>query len=117
MIGGTLQVGKVMAFINYLLQLLFSLMMVAYTLMFVSRAQASADRIFNVLVAKPDIVDKEHTVQHEIMGEVTFDRVVFSYDEKPDAPILKGVSFTAKPGETVLLSWAPPVRANPAWYD
>ena len=77
-IGGTLEVGKVMAFINYLLMLLFSLMMVAFILMFISRAQASADRIVNVLEARPEIFDREETVQHEIRGAVTFDRVTFA---------------------------------------
>ena len=103
MIGGTLDVGKIMAFINYLLMLLFSLMMVAFILMFISRAQASADRIVNVLEARPDIIDKQQTAQHEIRGEVAFDHVTFGYNGKTEAPVLKDISFTASPGETVAI--------------
>ncbi|MGD0153082.1 MAG: ABC transporter ATP-binding protein [Thermacetogeniaceae bacterium] len=102
-IGGTLEVGKIMAFINYLLMLLFSLMMVAFILMFISRAQASADRIVNVLEARPDIMDKEQTVQQEIRGEVAFDHVTFGYNGRAEAPVLKDISFTARPGETVAI--------------
>jgi ATP-binding cassette subfamily B multidrug efflux pump len=102
-IGGVLEVGKVMAFINYLLMLLFSLMMVAFILMFISRAQASADRIVNVLEARPDIVDREQTVQHEIGGAVTFDHVTFGYNGKAEATVLKDISFSARPGESVAI--------------
>jgi ATP-binding cassette subfamily B protein len=102
-IGGVLDVGKVMAFINYLLMLLFSLMMVAFILMFISRAQASAYRIVNVLEARPDIVDRAQTVLHEIEGAVTFDRVTFGYNEKAGAPVLKDISFSVRAGESVAI--------------
>ncbi len=102
-IGGALDVGKIMAFINYLLMLLFSLMVVAFILMFISRAQASADRIVNVLETRPDITDKEQTAQREIRGEVAFDHVTFGYNGRVEAPVLKDISFTASPGETVAI--------------
>jgi ATP-binding cassette subfamily B multidrug efflux pump len=122
-IGGALEIGKVMAFINYLLMLLFSLMMVGFILMFLSRAQASAERIVEVLDALPDIVDREQTVQHEIAGEVTFDRVVFGYNGRAGAPVLKDISFTARPGETVAILGATGsgksslVHLIPRFYD
>ena len=102
-IGGVLDVGKVLAFINYLLMLLFSLMMVAFILMFISRAQASAYRIVNVLEARPDILDRAQTVRREIEGAVTFDRVTFGYNEKTGAPVLKDISFSVRPGESVAI--------------
>jgi len=102
-IGGTLEVGKVMAFINYLLMLLFSLMLVAFILMFISRAQASANRIVNVLETRPDIVDREQTVQHEIGGAVTFDHVTFGYNGRAGVPVLQDISFSARPGESVAI--------------
>jgi ATP-binding cassette subfamily B multidrug efflux pump len=102
-ISGTLEVGKVMAFINYLLMLLFSLMLVAFILMFISRAQASANRIVNVLETRPDIVDREQTVQHEIGGAVTFDHVTFGYNGRAGVPVLQDISFSARPGESVAI--------------
>jgi len=102
-IGGALEVGQVMAFINYLLMMLFSLMMVAFILMFISRAQASANRIVNVLETRPDIVDRKLTVQHEIRGAVTFDHVTFGYNGMAGAAVLQDISFSARPGESVAI--------------
>jgi ATP-binding cassette subfamily B multidrug efflux pump len=101
-IAGSLQVGKIMAFLNYLLQILTSLMTVTFIFMNLSRAQASAGRIAGVLDEKPEICDKNIVTLHEIKGEVIFDHVTFSYNGKTD-PVLRDISFTAHPGETVAI--------------
>lgn len=98
----SLQVGELVAFINYVTQVLFSLMMVAMMLMNVSRAKASADRIREVLDADPDIVNPARPAAGGIgEGRVEFDRVSFAFEE--DAPVLRDVSFTIDPGQTVAI--------------
>ena len=101
---GSLQVGEVMAFINYLLQLLSSLIMIASILMMVSKAEASSNRILEVLNTNPDIIDEENAHEIEQMkGKLVFDNVSFSYGEDKEEAILKNISFTAEPGEFVAI--------------
>ncbi|MFA9422969.1 MAG: ABC transporter ATP-binding protein [Sedimentibacter sp.] len=102
--NGQMQVGKVMAFINYLLQLLNSLMMFANMMMMYSRGQASAERIGEVFDEVPDITDaKETEFVNSLSGDLVFDNVTFSYGSHAQEPVLKGVSFVAKPGEKVAI--------------
>ncbi|HHW41326.1 MAG TPA: ABC transporter ATP-binding protein [Syntrophomonadaceae bacterium] len=101
---GGMQIGEVIAFINYLTQILFSLMMVAFILMMISRAKASADRLNEVLDMEPDIrnlPDADRTPLRT--GEVVFDNVSFRYDTGKGEPVLKNISFTAHSGETVAI--------------
>ncbi len=100
---GQMQVGQVMAFINYLTQILFSLMMVAFMLMMVSRAKASALRVAEVLETKPQIVDPAFPQDPAGPGgQVEFRNVSFQY--RPGSkPVLEEVSFIAKPGERVAI--------------
>ena len=64
-----------------------------------SRAMAGAERIFEVIDAEKEQYDKETGRPHTIVGEVQFDNVRFGYDKSN--PILKGLNFTAKPGEMI----------------
>lgn len=99
---GHIQVGKVMAFIYYLLQLLNSLMMVANLLMMYSRAQASAERISEVLETVPDIEDDPNaSVVDVLSGDLVFENVSFSYGDHAIEPVLTDVSFTASKGEKI----------------
>jgi ATP-binding cassette subfamily B protein len=101
---GGIQVGEVMAFINYLLQLLSSLIMIASILMMVSKAEASSNRISEVLDTNVDIMDDENADEiKEIEGNLVFDNVSFSYSKNKEEYILKNISFTAKPGELVAI--------------
>jgi ATP-binding cassette subfamily B protein len=98
---GVLKIGALMAFLNYLRQLLFSLMMFSNLLMRFSRAQASSARIQQILDSVPDIEEEKNPlVPHEIAGKIEFKDVSFSYTHKGD-PVLKNISFTILPGETV----------------
>ena len=98
-IGG-LQTGQIMAFINYLAQILMSLMMIAMLMLTISRAKASSDRINEVFDTKPSITDPEDAVQAEGF-DIVFDDVSFTYPGAGDKPALHHVSFTAREGETV----------------
>lgn len=101
---GEMQVGQIIAFINYLTQILSSLLMVAFIFMAVSRAKASADRINEVLETKVDIIDAEGASGSPInLGIVKFENVSFRYQGAQGDPVLKNISFEAKPGETIAI--------------
>lgn len=98
-IAGNLEVGQIVAFINYLLQILVSLLISGMLLMNVTRAIVSAKRIIEIHGIKPDITYNS-TDMSTINGTVTFDHVYFKYTDEDDY-ILKDITFTAKTGETI----------------
>jgi ATP-binding cassette subfamily B multidrug efflux pump len=101
---GAMQVGQIIAFVNYLLTTLFSLMMVSMLVIQVARAKASADRIEEVLESGPVVRNRPAAVRDFApQGRVAFEGVTFSYDGDGSAPVLKDVSFVAEPGQTVAL--------------
>ncbi len=101
---GTMQIGQIIAFINYLSTTLFSLMMVSQLVVQLARAVASARRIQEVLEKEPGIQNKPEASNHLVgNGRVAFENVTFSYDQKGGDPVLKGISFTAEPGQMVAL--------------
>jgi len=101
---GQMQVGQLIAFVNYLMRTLMSLMFVSMLAMRLARAEASADRIQEVLDSEPKIQDKPDARQtFSPRGRVTFEGVTFSYDDDGHDPVLKDVSFTAEPGQTVAI--------------
>ena len=100
---GELQVGSLMAFIQYANQIMFSLMMVSMILVSVPRALVSAGRIAEVLEMRPEIQEPESpTVPAEQKGIVEFDNVTFYYPGA-QAPALSDVSFTARPGQVTAI--------------
>lgn len=101
---GGMEIGKLMAFINYLTQILMSLMMSAFTLMGVSRAKASADRINAVLGETPEIDDPANPVPISgVRGAVSFEHVTARYAGQGGEPVLQDVSFSVEPGETLAI--------------
>lgn len=101
---GTMQIGQIIAFVNYLMITLFSLMMVSQLVIMLARAEASARRIQEVLGSEAkvqDKVDAQKVVSPQ--GRVAFENVTFCYDGDGCDPVLRGVSFTAEPGQTVAL--------------
>ncbi len=99
---GSITVGEIVAFINYLRQMLMSLQMVSMLLIHVSRAGASATRIAEVLNAVPDIQDRPMPVTAlNARGVVAFEHVTFAYDN--GEPVLQDISFVAEPGQTVAI--------------
>lgn len=101
---GTLQVGQIVAFINYLMQTLMSMMMVSMLVMRVSRAEASAVRVLEVFESEPKVKASPAPVaDFALKGRVAFEQVRFSYSDDRASPVLKGINFVVGPGETVAL--------------
>ncbi|MFT8321421.1 MAG: ABC transporter ATP-binding protein [Bacillus sp. (in: firmicutes)] len=100
---GTMQVGDIMAFIQYGMQIMFSLMMVSMIFVMMPRASASADRINEVLEMPLSIQDLKQGVHKKpVKGEIEFRNVVFSYPGA-EKPVLQNVSFRIKAGETTAI--------------
>ena len=122
--SGTLQVGQVIAFINYLTQTLMGLMMVSMLTMRLSRSEASAERIHEVLNSEPEVKSKPDALtEFAPQGRVVFEDVSFSYTGADHDPVLKNISFVAEPGQTVALLGATGagksslVHLIPRFYD
>jgi ATP-binding cassette, subfamily B, multidrug efflux pump len=102
--AGSMQIGQLVAFVNYLLITLFSLMMVSQLIIMLARAEASARRIEEVLGTVPDVQNQPTALSGaNLQGRVSFENVSFRYNGDESEPVLKGVSFTAEPGEVVAL--------------
>ena len=100
---GQMKTGQIIAYINYMTQILFSMLMVGMVFIIFSRAQVSAARVNEVLGAKVDIADKQiytQPVQPIVSGKVEFDRVSFRYPGMGGPPVLKDISLTIEPGTT-----------------
>lgn len=101
---GNMQVGQIIAFINYLMQSLMSLMMVGMLVMRISRAEASAVRIAEVLNNEAIVQDRPQALaDFKPQGRVVFEQVDFSYSGESHDLVLNNVSFVAEPGQTVAL--------------
>lgn len=99
---GSLQVGSLIAFIEYIFHALFSFMLFANVFMMYPRAAVSAERIEEVLRTKPSIDENEGGVtETAIHGHIAFENVTFAYPGNTESPVIRNVSFTAEPGETV----------------
>lgn len=102
-LGGEMAVGDLSAFVNYVIQILSSLIMVTFLFMMSSRAMASAKRIREVLEEEPDLNDetaaqKELTVKE---GRVEFRNVSFRYYKHSEDSVLDDISLTIEPGSVV----------------
>jgi ATP-binding cassette, subfamily B, multidrug efflux pump len=101
--SGQMQVGSLMAFLQYAMQILFSLLMLSMLLVMVPRAQASAVRINEVLDMRSEINDPPApTKPTSLKGTVEFRDVTFSY-HGAEQPAISNISFTASPGEVVAI--------------
>jgi len=102
---GNMQVGDMMAFITYTMQIIMSFLMISMISIMLPRAGVAADRINEVLTTEPRIRDKAKVEDDELTdcrGEVVFDDVSFRYPDA-DADVLEHISFTAKPGQTTAI--------------
>jgi ATP-binding cassette subfamily B protein len=101
--NGAMQVGALMAFLQYATQILFALLMVSMMFVMLPRASASAARINEVLAVVPEIKDAATVVQaHEQRGYVEFRDVTFSYPGAEE-PALSHISFNASPGQVTAI--------------
>ncbi len=102
-ITGLLSLGAWQEFSLYLMYLFFPIMMFGMIITQMGQASASAERIFEILDAKSDIVDKPDAVKlPQVKGHVKFENVTFRYFSGGE-PVLNKVTFEAKPGETIAL--------------
>ena len=100
--NGTMQVGNVMAFIQYAMQIIMSFLMITAMSIMLPRANVAALRINDVLNTKVSITDPENPVQPEanVKGTVEFDHVSFAYPEAGEN-VISDISFKAEKGETI----------------
>lgn len=102
--SGVMQVGDIMAFISYSMQIIVSFLMISMVSIMLPRASVSASRIAEVLAVEPSIKDPEvvRPFDPELTGQVEFRNVSFRYPGADDC-VLEGISFTAKKGKTTAI--------------
>ncbi|EGO8275614.1 multidrug efflux ABC transporter subunit EfrA [Enterococcus faecalis] len=98
---GDLEVGNLIAFIEYIFHALFSFMLFASVFMMYPRAAVSASRIQEALDMEPAIREEEGVTETATKGYLEFKNVTFAYPGHAESPVIRNVSFKASPGETV----------------
>lgn len=102
--AGVMQVGDMMAFIQYTMQIVMSFLMISMISIMLPRASVSANRINEILETEPNIKEPEKELEFkpEKTGYVEFKNVSFRYPDA-DTEILTDINFVAKPGETTAI--------------
>lgn len=100
-IGGQMETGELTSIIVYALQIIGSLMMVTFVFVMIMIAQASTDRITEVLEEVPEMQDKENAVKTVDNGEIVFNHVNFSYAGEGGNLSLKDINLHIKSGQTI----------------
>lgn len=100
-IGGQMETGELTSIIVYALQIIGSLMMVTFVFVMIMIAQASTDRITEVLEEVPEMQDKENAVKTVDNGEIIFNHVNFSYAGEGGNLSLKDINLHIKSGQTI----------------
>lgn len=98
--AGVIQVGSIMAFMQYAMQVIMAFLMITMVSIMIPRANVSAVRINEILNTDPSVIDKKNTVSFDsnIKGQVKFENVSFRYPGA-DEDVLSNISFETKPGE------------------
>lgn len=100
--SGSMQIGQVIAFTNYMTQILSSVMMLSFVFTMFVRARASAERIDEVFSQENTMkVSGNPIIVTEEKGRVDFSHVYFSYSGASGEPVLKDITFSCMPGETI----------------
>lgn len=99
--ASTMQVGDMMAFMQYAMQIIMSFLMISMMFIMLPRASVSAKRIYEVLSSESSVRDAKSakTLGKKVKGEVEFNDVSFRY-HGADEPVLENITFTANAGET-----------------
>jgi len=100
--AGSMMVGDLMAFIQYVMQIMFGLVMTTMLFVLVPRASVSAVRINEVLDKDPDIVDNGYDVEFKQKGHLEFKNVSFKYHGAEENAI-ENISFKAEPGRVTAI--------------
>lgn len=98
-LDGRMTVGSVLVFLSYLASLYGPLNSITYTASTLHGAAANAERVLEILDVVPDVRDAADARDVRLRGHVRYEDVVFGYER--GRPVLKGISFEAKPGEVV----------------
>ena len=98
--SGNLQIGNMMAFLEYAMQVIISFLLLSMVFIMVPRAAVSVKRVGEVLDALPSIVDPQSPQQlpNDATGKIEFKDVTFSYPDA-DLPVLSIINFTPEPGQ------------------
>lgn len=103
---GTLQTGDLIAFITYAMVIIMSFLMIAMMAIMLPRADVAAQRVNEVLAVEPTIADPKTNRDDEIVSSrgatLSFKDVTFAYPDS-EKPVLSGLDFDAKPGETTAI--------------
>src|ERR1700752_5092629 len=100
---GRMQVGSLIAFLSYFMQILMAVLLATFLLVLLPRASVCAERITEVLSTTPGIASPPHPVRPDtVRGEIRLDSATFSYPGA-DRPVLQDVSLTAAPGATTAI--------------
>ena len=99
--AGTLEIGNMMAFLQYAMQVIISFLMISMVFIMVPRAAVSVRRVSEILDTQPSITDPKQPnhLPADGVGKIEFRDVTFSYPGA-DLPVLLGINFTAEPGQT-----------------
>ena len=99
--SGNLQIGNMMAFLEYAMQVIISFLLLSMVFIMVPRAAVSVKRVGEVLDTLPSIVDPQSPQQlpHDATGKIEFKDVTFTYPDA-DLPVLSSINFAAEPGQT-----------------
>lgn len=100
-VAGTMETGELTSVIIYAMQILMSLMMVTFVFVMIMIAEASTDRITEVLTEVPEMHDKKDAVTEVPDGDIVFDHVNFSYAGEGGNLSLKDVNLHIKSGQTI----------------
>lgn len=99
--SGNLQIGNMMAFLEYAMQVIISFLLLSMVFIMVPRAAVSVKRVGEVLDTLPSIIDPQSPQQlpNDATGKIEFKDVTFTYPDA-DLPVLSSINFTAEPGQT-----------------
>ncbi|MGE0214947.1 ABC transporter ATP-binding protein, partial [Mycolicibacterium sp.] len=101
--AGQMQVGSLIAFLSYFMQILMAVLMATFILVIIPRASVCAERITEVLDTEPAIANRPTALSPPtIAGEIRLDSATFSY-AGADRPVLQEISLTARPGTTTAI--------------
>ena len=103
--AGSIQVGDMMAFITYTMQIVMSFLFFTFLMMQLPRAEVAAGRINEVLETEVTVVDSKHiddSKLQDVVGALKFDNVSFTFDGA-DSPVLSNISFEAEAGKTTAI--------------
>jgi ATP-binding cassette subfamily B protein len=100
-VGNSLTTGQLMSLLTYCMNILMSLMMLSMVFVMVTLSMASAERITEVLLEKPDLTNPDHPDREVTDGSIRFEHVSFDYHKNSGDPVLKDINLDIRAGETI----------------